>query len=216
VLAGADDHEGVDFRLAQAQIALATNDLRAARTASDAALAADPRDARAILLASELALRSDERDRAIAVLETGLRADPMQVELNRKLLGLLMQTDKWQAIDRALAGLRAALAAAGAPMTEASVAAAHVFERRGQLHRAISEYQAAVAQSPDDTRLQLDLARAAEQAGRITVAIAAYNAVLRRAPDNAEARATLGKIARDKKLIEASEAQTPHTRVDDR
>jgi O-antigen ligase len=216
ILAGADDHEGVDFRLAQARIALAADDLRAARAASDAALAAAPRDPRAILLASELALRSNERDRAIAVLEDGVRGDPMQVDLNRKLLALLMQTDKWQAIDRALAGLRAALGTTGATMAEASVAAAHIFERRGQWHRAISEYQAAVAQSPDDARLQLDLAKAAEQAGRITIAIGAYNAVLRRAPENAEARAALGKIARDKKLVEASEAQTPHTRVNNR
>jgi len=62
--------------------------------------------------------------------------------LNRKRLALLMQTDRWQAIDQALAGLRAALSEAGASSTEANLAAAYAFERRGQFTRAISEYQA--------------------------------------------------------------------------
>ncbi len=215
VLAGANDHDGIDFQLAQAQIAIAAGDLRAAQKASEAALALAPSDPSAVLLACDLALRSNDRDKAIELLQNGIRADPAQVDLNRKLLALLTQTDKWQAIDRALGGLRMALAASGAPMTEANLAAASIYERQGHFHRAVSEYRAALAQNPGDLGLQLALARAAEQSGSVTVAIDAYDAVLRHEPDNAEAHAALIRIQRDKKLLEVFGTQPPHTRADD-
>jgi tetratricopeptide (TPR) repeat protein len=200
VLAGASE-QGVDFQIAQAQIALARNDLRTAQTASEAALVAAPHDPRAVLVAADVVARANQREKAIQLVVDGLRAEPTHLDLNRRLLGMLMQTDKWPAIDRALASLRAALAAAGAPMSEANIAAAHIFEHRGQYHRAIAEYQAAVAQNPGDLTLQLALARTAEHSGSVTVAIDAYHGVLRHAPDNAEARDALARIERDKKLL---------------
>jgi tetratricopeptide (TPR) repeat protein len=213
VLAQASDQGGVDFQIAQTRVALARNDLVAAKTASDAALAAAHRDPRAVLAAADVALRLNEPSRAIELLQTGLAAHPMHVDLNRKLVGLLMQTDQWQAIDRALAGLRAALSTAGAPMAEAYLAAAQVFERRGQYHRAVTEYQAAVAQKPEDLGLRLALARAAEQSGRVSIAIDAYNVVLHHSPDNTEARNAVVRIQRDKKLLEVFGARPAHTRV---
>jgi len=66
-------------------------------------------------MAAEIALlRPESRDEAIAILENGC-AFHRPADLNRRRLDLLMQTDRWQAIDQALAGLRAALAEAGAP-----------------------------------------------------------------------------------------------------
>jgi predicted Zn-dependent protease len=203
----------VDFQLAQAQLALAANELGSAMAAVEAAISAAPRDPRAVLLSSEMALRQNQRDRAIEILQDGLRALPRDVELNRKLVALLAQSDKWQAIDGALAGLRVALNEAGLPVTEANLVSAHIFEKRGQFYRAVTEYQAALAQRPDDIVIQLGLARAAEQSGRVTTAISAYSAVLQRAPDNIEARTALARIQRDKKLLEVFGGPAPQTGV---
>jgi tetratricopeptide (TPR) repeat protein len=204
--------ESAEFNLVQAQIALAAKDLPAARKFSQHALEIAPRDPRATLMAAEIALlRPGSRDEAIALLENGLRFSPADVDLNRKHLALLMQTDRWQAIDQALAGLRAALSEAGASSTEANLAAAHAFERRGQFTRAISEYQAALAQNPDNIGLLLALAKVAEETGNISIAIDAYNGILRRDPRNGEASGALARIQRDKKQLEVDSILPTHT-----
>jgi tetratricopeptide (TPR) repeat protein len=114
-------------------------------------------------MAAEMALLDPKAtSEALAILQTGLRFAPADVALNRMVLSLLIPTDKYQAIDQALANFRAALAEAGAPSTEANLIAAQIFERRGQFRRAMSEYQAALAHAPDNTGLRLMLARAAE------------------------------------------------------
>jgi tetratricopeptide (TPR) repeat protein/O-antigen ligase len=202
--------ESAEFHLVQAQIGLAAKDLPAAQKASQRALEIAPRDPRATLMAAEIALlRPESRDEAIAMLENGLRFSPADVDLNRKRLALLMQTERWQAIDQALAGLRAALSEAGAPSSEVNIAAAHAFERRGQFTRAISEYQAALAQDHDNIGLLLALAKAAEESGGITTAIDAYNGILRRAPTNLEARGALARIQHDKKQLEVDSISPP-------
>jgi O-antigen ligase/tetratricopeptide (TPR) repeat protein len=211
VLAGASDQGGVDFQLARAQVALAAKDLDTALAASEAATAVAPRDPRVVLLASEMAVRQNQSDRAIEILQIGLQAQPRAVELNRRVFGLLAQTDRWQAIDAALAAFRRALSEAGLPMIEANLAAARIFERRGQFYRAVTEYKAALEQKPDDIGVLLALARAAEQSGRMTTAIEAYNSVVRHAPENTEARAALSRIQRDKKLLEVFGGQVPQT-----
>ncbi len=204
VLAAAKDQKDAEFQLVRGQIALKENDLSTARLASEQALAMLPGDPRVVLMASEVEMRANDRDRAIELLQRAVRAGNASVEVSRKLLGLLMQTDKWQAIDRALADFRTALSAAGAPMLEANLEAARIHEGRGQYRRAISEYQAALTQRPDDLGLLLALARTAEQGGNVTVAIDAYEAVLRRAPDNVEARNALGRIQHEKKVLEVN------------
>ena len=215
-LAASSDHDDIEFHLVQAKIALAAKDLPAAREASQRALELGPRDARAALTAAEVELRANDRDKAVEIIRTCLRAQPTQIDLNRSLLALLMETDKYQAIDRALDDLRRALAENGSPMTEADVAAARIFERRGQFRRAVSEYQAALALAPDDTGLLLSMGRAAEQGGNVTIAIDAYAAVLRRVPDHAEARAALGRFQHDKKVLEVFGGSPSHTGVDDK
>jgi tetratricopeptide (TPR) repeat protein len=147
-------------------------------------------------------LQPNNSDEAMAILDKGLRFAPGNVELNRKALSILMTTDKWQAIDRALAGFRSALAEAGAPVTEANLAAASIFERRGQYRRAMSEYQAALSHAPGNVGILLALARAAEQIGGIGSAVDAYNDVLRHDPTNQEARSALARIQHDKKVLE--------------
>jgi tetratricopeptide (TPR) repeat protein len=216
MLATSTDQDGVEFHLVAAQIALQAKDLPAARAASKQALTAAPRDPRGFLMAAEVESRANDRDKAIQILTDGLRIEPMNVELNRKLLGLLMQTEKWRAIDGALADLRRALSQSGASMTEANLAAASIFEHRGQFQRALAEYQAVVASNPENPGLLLALAHAAEQAGSVTVAIDAYNAVLRLAPDQAEARAALARIQHDKKALEVLGALPSHTTAEDK
>jgi tetratricopeptide (TPR) repeat protein/O-antigen ligase len=216
VLDGGADQSSAEFHLVLAQIALEAKDLPAARAASKQALAAAPRDPRGFLMAAEVESRANDRDKAIQILTDGLRFEPMNVELNRKLLGLLMQTEKWRAIDGALADLRRALSQSGASMTEANLAAASIFEHRGQFQRALAEYQAVVASDPENPGLLLYLARAAEQAGSVTVAIDAYNAVLRLAPGQAEALAALARIQHDKKALEVLGALPSHTTAEDK
>jgi tetratricopeptide (TPR) repeat protein len=216
VLDGGADQSSAEFHLVLAQIALEAKDLPAARAASKQALAAAPRDPRGFLMAAEVESRANDRDKAIQILTDGLRFEPMNVELNRKLLGLLMQTEKWRAIDGALADLRRALSQSGASMTEANLAAASIFEHRGQFQRALAEYQAVVASDPENPGLLLYLARAAEQAGSVTVAIDAYNAVLRLAPGQAEALAALARIQHDKRALEVLGALPSHTTAEDK
>jgi predicted Zn-dependent protease len=195
--------EGAELYLVQAQIFLAAKDVPAARKASQRALELEPRNPRAVQMAAEMALLDPKAtSEALAILQTGLRFAPADVALNRMVLSLLIPTDKWQAIDQALASFRAALAEAGAPSTEANLIAAQIFERRGQFRRAMSEYQAALAHAPDNIGLRLMLARAAEQIGGITSAVDAYNDVLRRDPANQEAKAALARIQHDKKVLE--------------
>jgi len=195
--------EGAELYLVQAQIFLAAKNIPAARKASQHALELEPRSPRAVQMAAEMALLDPKgTSEALAILQTGLRFAPSDVNLSRMVLGLLMQTEKWQAIDQALANFRAALAESGAPSTEANITAAQIFERRGQFRRAMSEYQAALAHAPDHLGLRLALARAAEQIGGIASAIDAYNDVLRRDPTNQEARAALARIQHDKKDLE--------------
>ena len=211
------NQEGAELYLVQAQIALAAKDIPAAQKASQRALELEPRNARAVLMAADIALLSPKgTDEAMTILQAGLRFAPTDVELNRRVLVLLMQTDKWQAIDQALAGFRAALAEAGAPSTEANIHAAHIFERRGQFRRAMSEYQAALAHAPGDIGLRLALARAAEEIGGITSAVDAYNDVLRRDPANQEARTALARIQHDKKVLEVNSIFPARTGAEDR
>jgi predicted Zn-dependent protease len=195
--------EGAELYLVQAQIFLAAKDIPAARKASQRALELEPRNPRAVQMSAEIALLDPKAtSEALAILQTGLRFAPSDVNLNRMVLSLLIPTDKYQAIDQALANLRAALAEAGAPSTEANLTAAQIFERRGQFRRAMSEYQAALSHAPDNIGIHLALARAAEQIGGIASAVDAYTNVLRRDPANQEAKSALARIQHDKKDLE--------------
>jgi O-antigen ligase/tetratricopeptide (TPR) repeat protein len=211
VMASSTQKDTIEFHLVQAQIALDAKDLPAARAASSAALAAAPQDPRAFLMAADVDAREGKRDEAIATLTRGLKSEPTDIELNQRLLSLLMQTDRWRAIDQALANLRRALSEHGAPMFNANLAAAQIFERRGQYYRAVTEYQAALSQHPEHTGIQLALARTAEQAGNITVAVNAYTAVLRGTPEQPEAKAGLARIQTQKKDLELLKYLPSHT-----
>ena len=211
------DPESAEFYLVLAQIALAAKDLPSGQKASQRALELAPHDSRAVLMAADFAfLRSNDPDEAMTILEKALRFAPTDVDLNRKLLSVLMQTDRWQAIDRALDNFRAALAQAGAPSIEGNLVAAGIFEKRGQFLRAVSEYQAVLAQNPNNIGVLLALGKAAEETGGITTAMDAYNAILRRAPTNAEARGALARIQLGRKQLEVDSILRPHTGAEDR
>jgi tetratricopeptide (TPR) repeat protein len=167
-------------------------------------------------MAAEVEARDNNRDKALELVTEGLRFEPTSIELNRMSLGLLMQTDRWRAIDKALENLRQALSEHGAPMTEANLAAASIFDRRGQSLRALAEYQAAAGNAPNDVGLQLALARAAERAGNVVVALDTYAAILRLAPGHPEASAALARIQKDKKSLEVRAASPSHTGLDDK
>jgi tetratricopeptide (TPR) repeat protein len=205
-----DRPKDFEFHLIVAQLALAEKDIAKAQAASRQALALAPREPRTSLLSAEIAsLRPETKDEALSIVENGLRFSPTDVGLNRMRVSLLMPSDKWQAIDRAVAGLRIALVEAGAPGTEANIAAAAAFERRGQFRRAMSEYQAALSHAQNDVGLLLGLAKAAEASGAMSTAIDAYRGILRLSPENQEARGALDRIKLDKKLIEINSVLLP-------
>jgi tetratricopeptide (TPR) repeat protein len=212
-LLGAPDHESVEFNLVRAGIALAENDLVQAREASQRALSAAPSDARTAFTAADVELRAANQEAALGILRNGLRFVPASVDLNRKVLALLVQTDKWEAIDRAVDGLRAALVQHGEPTTEANIAAAQVFGRRGQFHRAISEYRTALVQNPDNIGALLALAKVEEESGNTAAARDAYADVVRRQPGNADAQAALARFRRDRaqRFLEGMTAPPAHT-----
>ena len=216
VMSNSTSKNTVEFHLVQAQIALDAKDLLAARASVEAALNAAPRDPRAFLVAAEVDTRENMRDEAIATLTRALQSEPTNIDLNQHLLALLMQTDRWRATNQALDSLRRALGEHGASMFSANLAAAQIFERRGQYYRAVTEYQALLAQQPENIGLQLALAKTAEQASNITVAVNAYAAVLRRTPDQPDARAGLARIQAQKKDLELSRFLPPHTTADEK
>jgi tetratricopeptide (TPR) repeat protein len=213
LLTDSADQAGVEFRLVQASLALAEKDMSGARQASQQALAAAPANPKAALTAAEVEIADGKLDAALGFLRAGLHSAPTNLGLNRNLLSLLMQTDRWEAVDRALDGLRAALLENGVSLVEANVAAARVFERRGQYLRAVSEYRAATAQSPGNIGLLLELGRLAEMTGQATVALDAYRDVLRWAPDNAAARGAMARMRSevDGKLLEGMLRSPPQT-----
>jgi len=202
VLAGSTQQDSADFHLAAAQIALEAKDLDAARASTERARAAAPREPRVFLMAADIEARAGNRDQAIALLTEGLEFEPTDVGLTHQRLGLLMQTDRWRDTDRALDDFRRALSEHGARMFDANLAAASIFMRRGQLRRAVAEYQAASALAPGDVGVLMALARAAEQAGAVTTAIDAYASVVRLSPGHTEAETALARIQRDKKSLQ--------------
>lgn len=211
------DQRGLEFQLVRAQIDLANKDVPAARAASHRAIEIAPHDPGTVMLAADIAaLEGNSDDKVLAILQDGLRFSPDNIELGRRVLALLMRSDKWQMTDEALASLRSALATAGLPTLEVNLSAAEVFERRGQFRRAMSEYDAALAHDPTNMALRLAFARAAERAGAISSAVDAYNAVLRRSPSNNEAKTALARIQLDKKMIEVNTISPPHTREEAR
>jgi tetratricopeptide (TPR) repeat protein/O-antigen ligase len=210
-LAQAAKHDGSDYQLARAAFALAGGDLAAAEQASRRALELAPRDPRAHLTAATVALRARQTEPAIQHLRQGIRFEPRSLELHRKLIAVLMETGQWRAAEHALEGLRAALLQNGQPLAEANIAAARIFEQRGEYRRAMSEYRAALTVLHDDIGLQLALAKTAAASGNITAAVDAYNEVLRRSPENAEARAGLDRIHGRQGLLEALTAPAPGT-----
>ena len=167
-------------------------------------------------MSAEVEARENKREEAIATLTRGLQSEPTNIDLNERVLVLLMQTDRLRAIDQALGNLRRALAEHGASMFSANLAAAQIFERRGQYYRAVTEYQALLAQQPENIGLQLALARTAEQAGNITVAVDTYAAILRQTPDQPDARVGLARIQTQKKVLEMSRFLPSHTTANDK
>jgi hypothetical protein len=64
---------------------------------------------------SDVELRTGGANAALGILRNGLRFAPASVDLSRKVLALLMQTEIWETIDRALDGARAGLMQHEAP-----------------------------------------------------------------------------------------------------
>jgi Tfp pilus assembly protein PilF len=207
------DRQSLDFDLVRSSIALAENDLVEAREASQRAIRVAPGDPRAVLAAAEVEEKTRNVNAALTIVRNGLRFAPASVDLNRKLVTLAMSTDRWDGIDRALEGLRAALVQSGLPSSEANIASAHVFERRGQYRRAASEYRTALFQHPNNIGLLLSLARAEEDAGNLLAAEDACADVLRIAPENSDAKAALARLSqrRGQRLLEAIGIPPAHT-----
>jgi tetratricopeptide (TPR) repeat protein len=205
----------VEDTVIRAKLALAENHLDIAQQQATKALELAPQDPRPALIAAECAIRTNEPDRALTILRASLRLNPLHVDLTRKLLAILQTTDQFETIEHTISDLRSALVQAGIPTFEANLASANLYMRRGIYRKAISEYQAALAQQPDNIGLRLALAHAAEQSGNISIAQDAYHEVLRRDPQNPQARTALSRTTRDKKLLDAILQQSPEKTLEE-
>ncbi len=185
---------GLRALLIQAEIDLRADDLAAARASLDQAGRANPREPRVFLMQTDVETRAGSLQKALAILEAGVAVAPTDLSLQRKRLEMAMAGERWDDAERALGGLRSAIAAGNHPAGEAHVMAARLHVRRDRGAQAIGEYRIALTLEPANSGIWRELAAAAEQAGRLGTALEAYREVVRLLPGDAAAAADLARL----------------------
>jgi Flp pilus assembly protein TadD len=97
-------------------------------------------------------------------------------------VSIVLQYQKWQAVDRAIEGLKLALYHAQGNAVEANLAKARIDVQLSQWSAAFGEYRTALGQLPNQPSIWVEFGRAAEKAGRDTTAREAYSEALRLSP----------------------------------
>lgn len=183
--------------LLRGRLQMLAGQLDAARTTLAEAHAAGIQDPRLVVLDAEAALQAQGTggpDLALSILDLGATRYPQDVAIQRMRVQVVMNNQKWQAAARALDGLKMALYTANGAAGEAHVAAARIQGRLGRWTEALSEYRIALADSPNDVGLWIELGRAAEQVGRHATAREALAEAARISPSSSEVQAELRRI----------------------
>jgi tetratricopeptide (TPR) repeat protein len=187
----------VESLLTRGRLQVRAKQIPAALATVAEAHAAGIQDPRLALLDAEVTLADKGAagaDAALAILDTGAARYPQDLAIERLRVKTVMDYAKWQAASRAVEGLKMALYATGAGVGEAHVAAARIQGRLGHWGAALGEYRIALANSPGDASIWLELGHAAESAGRDATAREAYTEATRIVPSNAEAQAALRRV----------------------
>jgi tetratricopeptide (TPR) repeat protein len=186
-----------DSLIARVRLELQAKRIAAAQTTLAEIHAAGIVDPRLAVLDARLALAVKGRagaDDALAALDGAASRYPLDVEIQRERLALVMRFEKWQVADRAIEGLKVALYQAQGNAREAHLASARIQARFRRWTNSFSEYRMALATSPYEDQIWFELATVAEGAGRYAVAREAYAEAARLVPGNARTVEALRRL----------------------
>jgi tetratricopeptide (TPR) repeat protein len=190
-----------DLEMQAGRVASATQTIRQL----DAMQLHDPRlaalKARAILTHADDPKSSD---RALEILDGATTRYPMDVELQRARVDVVLRYKKWAAAARALDGFKQALYYQNGVATEGHLASARVYAELGRWTDAVGEYRIALADQPSNVALWMELGGFSAANGRIATAREAFLAAGRLSPNNPAIDAAL------KKLDHTGEPGEPH------
>jgi tetratricopeptide (TPR) repeat protein len=171
-------------------------DLVAASATLGAWQALQPTDARLFSARADLAARQGRSDEAAAILESGTRANPTDSQLANERIAQSIGRKRWTEAARGIEDLRRMLLERARPTLEAFIWSARLESAMGHAARAVSQYEAAVAQDPGNAALWLELGTTAESSGQLEVAVRAFGHVVQLVPTHATARGALERLSR--------------------
>jgi tetratricopeptide (TPR) repeat protein len=178
---------GPESLLVRGKLQLQSGQIAGAQKTIAAARAAGIQDARVALLEAKILLAGDgPADEALRLLDEAATRYPNDVAVARARVELVLATEKWQAAERALEGLKRALYHSQGSASEAHVLNARIHARLGRLTAALGEYRVALADQPRSVSLWMEFGRAAENGGRDMVAREAYREASRLSPASPE------------------------------
>lgn len=183
-----------EVALLHIQLALNEQDLDAAEHQVKALVAQDPHNRHALYLESLVEERRGRQREALDIATRAAGFHPNDLALARQRVQLATRMEAWGDLERGLEGLKRALQAGGANVAEAYVLSAEAQSRRGNLPRALREYQTATNIDPNNIGAWHALARVAESGGFFTQAVDAYRAVLRLDPKHEPSKRALARI----------------------
>lgn len=131
---------------------------------------------------------------ALNIATQGSTLHPDDLPLARQRLSLALKLRAWGDVERAVESLKRALQSAGANVGEAYLLSAQAYRQRGNVPRALRDYQTATSIEPANLSAWLELAATAEEAGYYTQALTAYHQVLRQQAGNTAANQGIERI----------------------
>ena len=183
--------------LTRCRLQIQLGQLAAATTTLAEARAAGIQDPRLAVLEANLILGNKGAagaNEAFAILDLAATRYPLDVPVQRLRIQLVSTYAKWQAADRAIDGFKLALYQATGRAVEANQMAARIRAQLSQWNAAFSEYRTALAQTPADVNIWVELAETAERSGRDSTAREAYAEASRLLPSDARITASLRRV----------------------
>jgi tetratricopeptide (TPR) repeat protein len=138
--------------------------------------------------------RKGNKRQAFAIATEASARHPDDLALARQGVYLATQLQAWGDLERAIETLKRALQAAGASVAEAYILSAQAHQQRGNLPRALRDYQTVTSIEPNNLGAWLSLAATSESGGFYTQALDAFRAVLRIQSMNPDAIAGIARI----------------------